>query len=115
MGWSNDSQYVFTRDDTMPTVLWIWDISQLQLAAILVQKESIKAAAWDPTSCHLAVCTGNHHLYMWTPSGAYCVSVPLPQFNITYLKWNSDGTCLLLKEGIILHCSRAYLARFQRL
>ncbi|KAK9699303.1 hypothetical protein RND81_08G166000 [Saponaria officinalis] len=98
MGWSNDSQYVFTRDDTMPTVLWIWDISQLQLAAILVQKESIKAAAWDPTSCHLAVCTGNHHLYMWTPSGAYCVSVPLPQFNITDLKWNSDGTCLLLKD-----------------
>lgn len=105
MAWSSNSQYIYTRDDTMSTTLWIWDMQQLQLAAILLQKDSIKAAAWDPTSCRLAFCTGSSHLYMWTPSGAYCVSIPLPHFNISDLKWNSDGTYLLLKDKESFCCA----------
>ncbi|GAV79487.1 WD40 domain-containing protein [Cephalotus follicularis] len=97
MSWSSDSQYICTRNDSMPTALWIWDISHLELAAILVQKEPIRAVAWDPTCTRLVLCTGSAHLYMWTPLGAYCVSNPLRQFTITDLKWNSDGSCLLLK------------------
>lgn len=105
MAWSSNSQFIYTRDDTMPTTLWIWDMQQLQLAAILLQKDSIKAAAWDPTSCRLAFCTGSSHLYMWTPSGAYCVSIPLPNFTIVDLKWNSDGTYLLLKDKESFCCA----------
>ncbi|XP_020222888.1 WD repeat-containing protein WRAP73 [Cajanus cajan] len=105
LSWSNDSQYICTRNDSMPTVLWIWDIRHLELAAILVQKDPIRAAAWDPTCTRLVVCTGSTHLYMWTPSGAYCVHVPLPQFTITDLKWNSDGSCLLLKDKESFCCA----------
>ncbi|KAK9913975.1 hypothetical protein M0R45_037774 [Rubus argutus] len=74
------------------------NIRYLELAAILVQKDPIRAAVWDPTCTRLVVCTGSSHLYMWTPGGAYCVSIPLPQFSILDLKWNSDGSCLLLKD-----------------
>jgi hypothetical protein len=105
MSWSNDSQYVCTRNDSMPTALWIWDICRLELAAILVQKEAIKAVAWDPTCTRLMLCTGSSHLYMWTPSGAYCVNIPLLQFTITDLKWNSDGSCLLLKDKESFCCA----------
>ncbi|KAB2053718.1 hypothetical protein ES319_A12G206800v1 [Gossypium barbadense] len=105
LSWSNDSHYICTRNDSMPTALWIWDIRHLELAAILVQKDPIRAAAWDPISTRLVLCTGSSHLYMWTPSGAYCVSNPLPQFSITDLKWNSDGSCLLLKDKESFCCA----------
>ncbi|XP_059461014.1 uncharacterized protein LOC132190135 isoform X1 [Corylus avellana] len=105
MSWSNDSQYICTRNDSMPTALWIWDICRLELAAILVQKEAIRAVAWDPTCTRLVLCTGSSHLYMWTPSGAYCVNIPLLQFTITDLKWNSDGSCLLLKDKESFCCA----------
>lgn len=105
MSWSSDSQYICTRNDSMPTVMWIWDMNHLELAAILVQKEPIKTAAWDPSYTRLVLCTGSSHLYMWTPTGAYCVSVPLPQFNVIDLKWNSNGSCLLLKDKESFCCA----------
>ncbi|BBG98194.1 Transducin/WD40 repeat-like superfamily protein [Prunus dulcis] len=105
MSWSSDSQYICTRNDSMPSILWIWDIRHLELATILVQKDPIRAAVWDPTCTRLVVCTGSSHLYMWTPAGAYCVSIPLPQFSIVDLKWNSDGSCLLLKDKESFCCA----------
>jgi len=105
LSWSSDSHYFFTRNDNMPTALWIWDICRLELAAVLVQKDPIRAAAWDPTCTRLVLCTESSHLYMWTPSGACCVSVPLPNFRIVDLKWNSDGSCLLLKDREFFCCA----------
>ncbi|KAF9689126.1 hypothetical protein SADUNF_Sadunf01G0059200 [Salix dunnii] len=65
---------------------------------VMYEKGPIRAAAWDPTCTRLVLCTVSSHLYMWTPSGAYCVSNPQPHFNTTDLKWNSDGSCLILKD-----------------
>ncbi|KAL0400997.1 UNVERIFIED_CONTAM: WD repeat-containing protein WRAP73 [Sesamum latifolium] len=105
MSWSSDSQYICTRNDSMPTVLWIWDVQHLELAAILIQKDPVRAAAWDPTCPRLVLCTGSTNLYMWTPSGAYCINAPFPNFSIFDLKWNSDGSCLLLKDKESFCCA----------
>ncbi|KAL0304934.1 UNVERIFIED_CONTAM: hypothetical protein Sangu_2493300 [Sesamum angustifolium] len=45
------------------------------------------------------------NLYMWTPSGAYCINAPFPNFSIFDLKWNSDGSCLLLKDKESFCCA----------
>ncbi|KAG9149858.1 hypothetical protein Leryth_022098 [Lithospermum erythrorhizon] len=105
MSWSYDSRFICTRNDNMPTVLWIWDINHLELAAILIQKDPIRAAVWDPSSTRLVLCTGSSHLYMWTPSGAYCIAVPLPMFSVIDLKWNPDGSCLLVKDKESFCCA----------
>ncbi|THU47794.1 hypothetical protein C4D60_Mb09t19400 [Musa balbisiana] len=105
LSWSNDSQYVFTRNDNMPTILWIWDIRRLELATVLVQKDPIRTAAWDPTCPRLVLCTGSSQLYMWSPSGACCVNIPLSNFVVCDMKWNSDGSCLLLKDRESFCCS----------
>ncbi|XP_074583847.1 uncharacterized protein LOC141839894 isoform X2 [Curcuma longa] len=105
LAWSNDSQYVCTRNDNMPTVLWIWDIRRLELVSVLVQKDPIRAVAWDPTCPRLVLCTGTPQLYMWTATGACCVNVPLPDFVVCDIKWNSDGSCLLLKDREWFCCS----------
>ncbi|KAG0454083.1 hypothetical protein HPP92_025387 [Vanilla planifolia] len=49
LSWSFDSQFLLTRNDSMQNVLWIWDIRRLEPAAALIQKDAIRAAAWDPT------------------------------------------------------------------
>ncbi|XP_047939297.1 WD repeat-containing protein WRAP73 [Salvia hispanica] len=105
MSWSSDSQYMCTRNDSMPTVVWVWDVQRLELAAILIQKDPVRAAAWDPTCCRLVLCTGSSNLYMWTPSGAYCINAPFPQFSVLDLKWNSDGSCLILKDKDSFCCA----------
>ncbi|XP_057778536.1 uncharacterized protein LOC130997287 [Salvia miltiorrhiza] len=105
MSWSSDSQFMCTRNDSMPTVVWVWDVQRLELAAILIQKDPVRAAAWDPTCPRLVICTGSSNLYMWTPSGAYCINVPFLQFSVLDLKWNSDGSCLLLKDKDSFCCA----------
>lgn len=109
LSWSSNSQYICTRNDSMPTVLWVWDMHNLELAAILLQKDPIRAAAWDPECTRLVFCTGSSHLYMWTPSGAYCVNVPLPQFHVADLKWNTTGSCLLVKDKELFCCAAVAL------
>ncbi|RRT45266.1 hypothetical protein B296_00005460 [Ensete ventricosum] len=61
--------------------------------------------AWDPTCARLVLCTGTSQLYMWSPSGACCVNIPLSNFVVCDMKWNSDGSCLLLKDRESFCCS----------
>ena len=32
LSWSFDSQFLATRNDSMPTAVWVWDLSRLSLA-----------------------------------------------------------------------------------
>ncbi|KAF6158325.1 hypothetical protein GIB67_022405 [Kingdonia uniflora] len=40
LSWSKDSQYLITRNDSTPTVLWIWNSQYLELATIFGAKRS---------------------------------------------------------------------------
>ncbi|KAJ3681824.1 hypothetical protein LUZ60_014397 [Juncus effusus] len=105
LSWSSDSQYFFTRNDSMPNILWIWDICRLELASVLVQKDPIRTAIWDPNHPRLVLCTGSSYIYMWGPTGACCVNIPLSEFSICELKWSSDGNRLLLKDKETFCCA----------
>jgi hypothetical protein len=63
--------------DNMPNALWVWDISKFSLAALILQKEAVKCARWDPSQNRLAISTGNEYLYLWTPTGTSCVKISL--------------------------------------
>lgn len=94
---SKDCKYMFTRNDNMPTTLWIWDIQKLALCAAVIQSAPIKHVEWDPVETRLALCTGKNKLYMWSPAGSLCVEVPVEgTFQVQSLKWHPDGGCLLL-------------------
>jgi WD40 repeat protein len=70
MIWSFDSKYLATRSDTIPNVLWIWDMTSIELSVVLVQFEPITSAAWSPATTHLAFSTGNERIYLWSLEGA---------------------------------------------
>lgn len=94
---SPDSRYLVTRNDNMPCAVWLWDMKELALSAVLLQTQTIKDVSWDPTQPRLAIATGNNRLYLWSPAG--CVSVTLPSntsFSVSKLLWHPSGKSLLL-------------------
>jgi WD40 repeat protein len=98
LGWSADSQYLFTRNDNMPNVLWIWETRKLSLIAMLIQLEPIKAAVWHPKLPYLALCTGNSKIYTWHVHSTSCVDIPVVTFKVQNIKWNSTGDALMLMD-----------------
>ncbi len=94
---SCDNRFMYSRNDSMPNILWIWDMNKFKLTNVLIQTQSIKHVSWDPRQCRLALCTQNNKIYMWSPQG--CISVEAPceaTFLIMTLKWNIDGNSLIL-------------------
>lgn len=107
ISWSFDGSYMLTRCEAMPTTLWLWETSTLELASVIVQARPIRAAEWDPTTNRLVICTGATKLYMWTPDGASCVHIPLPGFRAAAMQWHPEGKSLLLGNKTSFCC--AYL------
>ena len=92
MAWSHDGNYLVTRDESMPTVLWIWDTSGL--CQLLVQLEPVRSVKWAPGATALAFGTGGGQLYFWTPAeGVRAVELPA-EGQCTGLQWGADGSYL---------------------
>ena len=94
---SCDNRFMFSRNDSMPNILWLWDMSKFKLTNVLIQTQAIKHVTWDPRQCRLALCTNNNKIYMWSPQG--CISVEAPceaTFLILCVRWNADGNSLML-------------------
>ena len=94
---SPDSRYLATRNDNMPTAVWVWSMAELRLTALLLQMSPVKDISWDPTQPRLAIATGNSRLYLWSPAGSVSVCVPgNPPSSVTHLAWHPSGTSLAL-------------------
>lgn len=98
--WSYDSQYIATRNDNMPSTVWIWEIQTLNLIAVLINIQNIKTIAWSPIKNELVFCTGNGKLYFWSTNGAFVCDIPYEcrNFNVLSLKWSSDGNYLIILD-----------------
>ncbi|KAI9472924.1 WD40-repeat-containing domain protein [Zychaea mexicana] len=65
-----NGKFLCTRDDSMPTAYWIWDISQVECCMIVLQQQAVKQLAWHPRDPYtLAVTCGNQHVYLTTQRG----------------------------------------------
>ena len=47
-----------------------------------VVRSPVTATAWDTRAPRLVACTGGSRVYLWSPAGASCVHVPLPDFDV---------------------------------
>lgn len=65
-----------SSSDSVPNVVWIWDIRKLRLLAVLEQLCTVRALPVSPQQPRLAICTGGSKVYLWSPAG--CVSVQVP-------------------------------------
>lgn len=85
-----------TRNDNMPTIMWIWDTASLGLRDMLVQLEPVRSAKWASQDDVLAFCTGNGRVYFWSPAGPSWVDVPLEDFQVLGMRWSPQGHQLTL-------------------
>eukprot|EP00092_Neocalanus_flemingeri_P003731 GFUD01004011.1.p1 GENE.GFUD01004011.1~~GFUD01004011.1.p1 ORF type:complete len:477 (+),score=179.33 GFUD01004011.1:30-1460(+) len=100
--WSGCGRYMGSRCDNLQTVVWVWDMENLKLAAMLVQKEGVKSLEWDPVLPRLGVVTGGGGLYLWTPLGAVVGRIPPvhrgEMEGVTELRWNSRGGAIAISN-----------------
>lgn len=50
VSWSSGGGFLATVNERMPMVVWIWQASDMMLAALLIHHSPVKQLAWDPTS-----------------------------------------------------------------
>jgi len=99
--WSPDDRYVATKHDGMPSVVWIWDLGRLCLAALLLHRSPVRSFSWDTSkyavgeSCRLAISTADPFLFFWSASEGVATPCPLSQAR---LQWRGDGKAVLLQE-----------------
>ena len=89
--YSFSGRYLSSIIDTMPNLLFIFDLKPtFHLAFVLIQIQPIRSVKWEPKRDHLALCTHNNRVYIWSPQGASCINLPeeSSKHNIDEIKWN---------------------------
>lgn len=69
---------MLTRNDNMPTALWIWDVMEVRQIALIQQLSPVREATWSPLHPgRLAYVCGNGYLYLWEAELG-CESIEIP-------------------------------------
>ena len=105
IAWSFDDRFLATSDARTPRAVWIWDMVNIELCAVLVQMDDVAAFEWDPRMNRLAIVTGSERVYVWSPDGASFVQIPLPGFTAKTVSWNPVGDSFLLGDKGTFCCA----------
>ncbi|CAG8434081.1 5284_t:CDS:2 [Diversispora eburnea] len=76
---NSNGKLLAAYNDNFPNCLWIWDISHLNLLALIIQLTPIKHYHWNPVEVEqLAICCGNEYVYFWCGQdhGTEIIEVP---------------------------------------
>ena len=95
-----------SKCDQMPSTVWIWDMTTLELASVLIHLNPVKSFKFSPSSNDLYIVTGTGRVYTWAPQGASVIELPhagfgqenLSQTVLSKLKWNPKASNLLLMD-----------------
>ena len=74
--WSYTTHYMASKCDNMPHTVWIWDMTTLELASVLIHTSPVKNFSFSPTSNDLYIVTGQGRVYTWAPLGASVIELP---------------------------------------
>ncbi|EFJ50847.1 hypothetical protein VOLCADRAFT_73435 [Volvox carteri f. nagariensis] len=95
--WSGDGRYLATLEDSSGNAVWLWDLTAMELVAVLLHLAPVTDLAWGPRGSTLALVTGTNKVFLWTPGGATIAMLPLPTLQAFGCCWNNTATTLLLR------------------
>lgn len=109
ISWSCDSQFFATKNDNIPNVIWIWQVSNLSLYSIAVHNKSVKTFSWSPKEMILSILTENNKVYLLSLSDASVCPITTEgtlNLNLTNFLWSSDGKKFLVgdKNNMFIGC-----------
>ena len=99
LSWSPSERYLATKNDNLPSVVWIWNVVQKQLVSVLLQRQPVRFMKWEPENDVLGVCCCNSRIYLWSPDGASVVHVPFSKFQGVRMMWNKRSSNLILSDS----------------
>ena len=70
----------------MPTAIYIWDMTTLELTSVLIHLNPVKCFKFNPTKNDLYIVTGGGRVYTWAPLGASVVELPQAGFGSDRIK-----------------------------
>ena len=104
MAWSPDNQYLATRNDSTPHVVYVWETAKLSMCAALIHQTPVRSLKWHPKETRLAICVGTPKVFLWSPEGASWFDLPANNFDVRGLRWNPTGCALVMLHTNVL-CS----------
>ncbi|OAF68516.1 Scavenger mRNA-decapping enzyme DcpS [Intoshia linei] len=108
IGFSYDSNLIFSFYEQTPKIIWIWSIYNLELHTVIILKNNVKEIKWNDISNYLAMCSFNNKVYIWTTEQVVSAEVPHEgKFQASRLQWTKD-------KSIIIHgCNEYTLLKIQ--
>ena len=96
---SPDSAYIAVVSADYPTCVWIFNLSDLMIVAVLQQINPVRSLAWHDTNPILTVITSDAStLFVWQPSGCLCIPQPAVP-DARHLTWMTRKDTLLIFGG----------------
>ena len=74
--WSESQHHLLTVLESLPHMLWLWSLSKLQLEAVFVMQNSVKAVLWHGE--HLVWTCGESLIYTWDQCEVQVLDQSLP-------------------------------------
>ena len=98
MAFSYDNNYLATKNDNMPNVLFIWDLNFMSLQTVLIHLNEIYCFEWVKTKNILFISTNNNKLYYFTIDSCKILQLPKDFQNKSFIISN-DGQKMMLKDN----------------
>lgn len=95
--YSYDSNFLATKNENMPNVLFIWETMGMNLQTVIIQLKEIYDFKWSPNDHILFIVTDNSKLYYFNLEEAFVTELP-KNFSATGITWNENGRSFLLKD-----------------
>ena len=98
MAFSYDNNFLATKNDNMPNVLFIWDLNIMFLQTVLIHLNEISCFEWMKTKNILFISTNNNKLYYFTLDSCKILQLPNDFQNKSFIISN-DGQKMMLKDN----------------
>ena len=98
MAFSYDNNFLATKNDNMPNILFIWDLNIMSLQTVLIHLNEISCFEWMKTKNILFISTNNNKLYYFTLDSCKILQLPNDFQNKSFIISN-DGQKMMLKDN----------------
>ena len=98
MAFSSDNNYLATKNDNMPNVLFIWDLNIMSLQTVLIHLNEVFFFDWEKNKNILFISTNNNKLYYFTLDSCKILQLSKDFQNKSFIISN-DGQKMMIKDN----------------
>ena len=98
MAFSYDNNFLATKNENMPNVLFIWDLNLMNLKTVLIHLNEVTYFKWSKNKNMLFISTNNNKLYYFTLDSCKILELA-KDFHNKSLTFSYDGRKMIVKDS----------------